>query len=686
MIAMRPVVCALLLAGVLSAASGADLPLTRVVLFSSGVGYFERLGEVEGNAGLQLSFRVEQINDILKSLVLQDLGGGSVAPVTYAPLDPLEKTLSSFAVDISDNPNVAELWDRLRGAKVEVTADKPVAGVVFGAEKQQKSVEDQILTFDVLNLLTDEGLVEVPLWQARRIRILDENIDADLRKALSAIDSARDTGKRPVNLTFNGEGKREVVVGYLLETPVWKTSYRLISDEEGLFLQGWSIVENTTDEDWDRVSLGLVSGRPVSFIQDLYPPLYVRRPVVAPSVAAAAAPRIWEGDMGVPEPQMEAAPAATARRGRNGGEKGDKGDRGEADTVTADEMAGFGGMGVAQAPAAAALGRTTAAMAAGGKVGTLFEYAINQPVSVPRQQSAMIPIISSAIEGEKLSIFNAAVDSKYPMNAIQLRNTTGLHLMGGAITVFDGGVYAGDALVEDVVPGDERLVSYAVDLGTEVDVREKSEPERLVATKVVAGVMTVRQKMRQATTYVVKNSAAEPKTVVIEHPANDDWTLVEPNQADERTRSHYRFKLAIDPDKTVEMKVVLERVLSEEVELTDLDKDDLVEFLAMDAQASDAIRAAVQSLLGLRTELAALVAQREEKETQIEEIGQEQERIRQNMKELDRQSDLYRKYVDKLTVQENELDKLREEVKTLRGQEQDKERAIATYIAELSVE
>ena len=390
--------------------------------------------------------------------------------------------------------------------------------------------------------------------------------------------------------------------------------------------------------------------------------------------------------MGAPEPEMEPAPAPAARRSRNGGEKGDKGDRGEAETALADGFGGYGGMGGPGGPPAAAIGRATTAMAAGGKVGTLFEYAINQPVSVPRQQSAMIPIISSPIEGEKLSIFNAAVDPKYPMNAIALRNTTGLHLMGGAITVFDGGVYAGDALVEDVVPGDERLVSYAVDLGTEVDVREKSEPERLVATKVVAGVMTVRQRMRQVTTYVVKNSTTEAKTVVIEHPANDDWTLVEPEQADERTRSHYRFKLAIDPDRTAEMKVAVERVLSEEVELADLDEDDLVEFLAMDAEAGDAIRAAAQRLLVLRTELAALVAQREEKETQIEEIGQEQERIRQNMKELDRQSDLYRKYVDKLTVQENELDKLREEVKTLRGQEQDKERAIATYIAELNVE
>jgi len=685
MLATRLPVCVALLVAAVSSASAADLPLTRVVLFSSGVGYFERAGQVEGDASLELSFRVEQINDILKSLVLQDLGGGTVAPVTYAPRDPLEKTLSSFAVDISDNPNVSELWDRLRGARVEVTADKPMTGIVFGAEEQEKSVDGKILTFDVLNLLTDDGLVEIPLWQARSIRVLDTKIDSDLRKALGAIDSARDTNKRPVTLSFKGDGKREVVVGYLLETPVWKTSYRLVSDKEGFFLQGWSIVENTTDEDWDQVGLGLVSGRPVSFIQDLYQPLYVGRPVVAPSVAAAARPRVYEGDMGATEKEE-------ARRGRAAGEMAPDVDAmaapAPAEAPGVSLGAGYGGGMAGGAPSTTAhFGlRDQQAMAAGGKVGTLFQYAINQPVSVPRQQSAMIPIISSRIEGEKLSVYNASADAKYPMNAIQLKNSTALHLMGGAITVFDGGVYAGDALIEDVVPGDERLISYAMDLAVEVDPRGDYTPDRLVAVKIVNGVMTVRQKVRSSVNYVVKNSAEEAKTLLIEHPVDESAELVEPKKADERTRDHYRFRLTLEPGQTRELLVAEETVRSEEVSLADLDADDAIEFLASGGQISDAMKAAVQKLIDMRGELAALVAQREEKDTQIEEIGEEQGRIRENMKELDRQSELYRKYVDKLTAQETELDALREQVKTLRAQEQEKEQAIAKYISELNVE
>ena len=55
------------------------LPIRQVVLFNSGVGYFQREGDVSGNAHVDLSFPTTDINDLLKSLVLQDLGGLTVA-------------------------------------------------------------------------------------------------------------------------------------------------------------------------------------------------------------------------------------------------------------------------------------------------------------------------------------------------------------------------------------------------------------------------------------------------------------------------------------------------------------------------------------------------------------------------------------------------------------------------------
>ncbi len=664
----------IVLLGALTALSAAaDVPLSRVVMFTSGVGYFEREGSVQGNTSVELSFRTNQINDILKSMVLQDLGGGAIAPVTYAPQDPLERTLSSFAVDISDNPSVVKVWDRLRGTRVKLDAESTVEGVVFGSEEQEKSVGDNILKFQVLNVLTDAGLVAVPLWQVRTLTLLDPAIDSDLRKALQAIDQARDTDKRPVTITFRGDGNRNVAIGYLLETPVWKTSYRLVSDKEGLFLQGWAIVENTSDDDWENVTLSLVSGRPVSFIQDLYRPLYVKRPVVAPSVAAAAAPRIWEGDMEADE----MAPAEDTVEGL-------------AKAAPAPSVAMGAGMAAPAAPRrerrAMDLATTGAqSIAEGGKVGTLFQYAINQPVSVPRQRSAMIPIINGRVEGEKVSVYNAQVDPKYPMNGIKLKNTTGLHLMGGPITVFDSDVYGGDALIEDIVPGDDRLLTYAVDLAVEVDPRDKYTPDTFISAKIVNGVMTMQYKRQSTLTYVAKNNGEEPRRLLVEHPVRDDWKLVTPETPEERTRSAYRFAIALEPGKTAELPVVEESVRAEIVALANQDSDNIGLIIGR-TTLSEQMKAALQRIVELRAELAQVAAKRQEAETQVEEITQEQDRIRQNMRELDRQSELYRKYVDKLTEQETQLEKLSEELRALRAEEQDKEKALADYVAGLNIE
>lgn len=685
---MRPIVVAVtvaLMAFLVVSASAAEVPLSRVVLFSSGVGYFERDGSVDGDASVELSFRTEQINDMLKSMVLQDLSGGTIAPVTYAPQDPLEKTLSSFAIDISDNPRMADLWDRLRGTRVQVTAEQPVEGIVFGAEQQEKSVGDKVMTFDVLNLLTDKGLVEVPLWSVRSIKVLDPKVDGDLRKALDAIDKSRDSEKRPVTLSFKGQGKRDVRIGYLLETPVWKTSYRLVNEKEGLYLQGWAIVENTTDEDWSNVNLTMVSGRPISFTMDLYQPLYSERPEVAVQVQQAARPQVFAGAIEREEVAAE-EPMAAGRAGRRLGAMAAPPPPSPAAAPA--EYGGFGGgMGMAQVaakPVFSLADTGAASMAQGGKVGTLFRYAINQPVTVPRKRSAMIPILGQKIDGEMVSVYNRSADAKHPMNGIKLKNTSGLHLMGGPITVFDGGVYGGDALIEDVTPGEERLLTYAMDLAVEVEPATKSAPQQLLSAKIVNGILSLTRKQRMDTVYTVKNSAEEKRTVIVEHPLRADWTLLEPKQADERTQTNYRFRLQLEPKQTAKLTVSEECPIVEVVELVSQDVK-RINLLVAQPQLDPKVKASLQKLADLQTELADLTAQRTERETRVKEIEQEQNRIRQNMRELDRTSELYKSYVTKLTAQETEFDKLRGEIQQLRQQETDKKAAIADYVKGLNL-
>ena len=681
---------------VASLAGAVDLPLKRVVLFSSGVGFFDREGTVDGNATVQLTFRTAQINDMLKSMVLQDFGGGTIAPVTYAPQEPIERTLSSFAVDIADNPSLSQLLDRLRGVKAEVTADTARTGVVMGIEQQQKAVGQNTVTFDVLNLLTDAGIAQIPIWHIKSLQIADQKVAADLQKALAVIAAGRDTEKRPVTLTFNGKGSRKASAGYLLETPVWKTSYRLVVDSKGLFLQGWAIVENTTDDDWTGVELALVSGRPISFIQNLYEPLYVQRPVVEPSVAASPRPQTYEGAMeekdkeaaAPPSPATTTAPGAQAL-------KREAGERRAGAAGMGGGLGGGGGRGGVSAGvdvtafldtnALIARGVSEAAMAQGEKVGELFQYTIDQPVTIGRQKSAMIPIVNKPTEGEKVSVYNANVNPKYPLNGVKLKNTTGLHLMAGPVTVFDGGVYAGDALIEDIAPGDDRLLTYAVDLGLEVEPKMTPGADTTVSIKVARGVVIVTRKQQMKVTYLAKSVSTEKKTLLIEHPLRPDWTLIEPKEPAERTRSAYRFRVVLDPKAKQELTVVEEHPISQSVALTDANADQVAAFLVME-KLSEAAKAALQRVVEMKTQLADLQRQGAERDARLKEITAEQDRIRKNMEQLDRNSELYKKYVQKLTDQETEYEKLQAEIKQLKAEEEKRLKEVQEYILGLNVE
>jgi hypothetical protein len=278
-----------------------QLPVAQVILYSSGVGYFQREGEVEGSTRIDLSFPVQDINDLLKSMVLQDLGGGNVSAVSYDSQAPVEKTLRSFAINLTGNPSFGQILNQARGEKVEVVlqqsnATQPgtLTGTVIGVEKQKQQVgKDGTVEVEMLNLWCAEGMRSVKLAEVQRLRFLNPIMDSEVKKALETLALSHDTQKKAVSLNFAGDGKRPVRVGYVVENPIWKSSYRLVLDGNGkAFLQGWAAVENTSDEDWRDVRMVLVSGRPISFQMDLYEPLYIPRPTVEPDLFASLRPPV----------------------------------------------------------------------------------------------------------------------------------------------------------------------------------------------------------------------------------------------------------------------------------------------------------------------------------------------------------------------------------------------------------
>jgi hypothetical protein len=284
------------------------LPIKRVVLFNSGVGYFQREGEVAGNARVDLTFPVGDINDLLKSMILQDMGGGRISTVNYDSLDPIDKILRSFALDLNNNPSYGQILNQARGEKIEVLRQEKdkgaqpvkVSGTIIGMEVQRQPVgKDVVADVEMLNLSGDKGMQAIPLTQILAVRFLNPVLENEFQRALQVLAQSHDTQKKTVSLGFNGEKKRQVKVGYVVERPIWKTTYRLRMEPNGkVFLQGWALIENTSDDDWTDVKMTLVSGRPISYKMNLYEPLYIPRPTVEPELFASLRPPVYSGAMG----------------------------------------------------------------------------------------------------------------------------------------------------------------------------------------------------------------------------------------------------------------------------------------------------------------------------------------------------------------------------------------------------
>ncbi|MFO0974075.1 MAG: hypothetical protein U1A27_11655 [Phycisphaerae bacterium] len=663
-----------------------DLKLSRVALFSSGVGYFQLDGSVNGTAATELRFRTEQINDIIKSLVLMDFDGGAISAVQYPTHDPIEKTLKSFGVDITGRPTFGQLLDQLRGVEIEYGDTSRKSGVIVGVEERPVPTEKAPVMKQYLTLNTAEGLISGPLEQFGTVRIKDEKLAGELRGALATLATAHDADKKVVTLNFAGKGSRRVRCGYLLETPIWKTSYRLVlSADKKPYLQGWATVENTTEADWNDVRLTLVSGRPISFTMDLYSPLYVPRPreelelyasLRPPTYEAAEKAKAelsWHRDMAMP--RAAAAPGMQTRDqygGATGGGGGGSGRDVRLSGSRSEDDISLNGSGVSS-------------VANAEQAGELFAYNIETPVTLRRQQSAMLPIVAGELEGEKLSIYNPATHVKYPLNGVQISNGTALHLMQGPVTIFDGNQYAGDAKLPDLRPGEKRLLAYALDLAVEVNQKMQAVPAEVISVKIGRGYLLARRKIVDSREYHLRNKDDKPKTVLIEQPTGSEWKLIEPGEPFEKAANLNRYKVVVPARSEATLKVVMERQEESSLTLT-TGGWDTVEALVRERVTSEAVRKAVVEVAKRRAALDTLRTRRDALDHELTGVNEDQSRIRENFKALPRESDLAKRYLKKLDEQETRIESLRGQVAELTKRIDAAKAELEQYIESLNIE
>ncbi|MDB4874488.1 MAG: hypothetical protein JWM41_934 [Gemmatimonadetes bacterium] len=668
------------LAGQTTRAANADVPVTKVILFSSGVGYFEHAGTVHGNGATELRFKTAQINDILKSIMLQDQDGGRVGAISYPSQDPLAKTLRSFQVDITQNPTLAQLLTQLRGARVTIqTQTQTLTGTVLGVETRTKPAapgEAASVSVSVLNLLTGASIRAVELPSISNLSLDDPQLQDELTKALAALVQARDQDKKPVTINFNGSGDRRVRIGYVVETPIWKTSYRLLLGDKGTRadLQGWAIVENQTESDWSGVSLALVSGRPISFMMDLYQPLYSTRPTVVPELYAGLRPQVYEGGTAAERERvmMDSVRMAPSTLRRPIG------------ATQLSQVVTTSAISSAAANGPIDITTSVQSMAATGKLGELFQYTVPN-VTLARQKSAMLPIITDSVQVERVSIYNETVLRSNPLNGVWLKNTTGKHLLQGPVTVLEKGGYAGDARIDNVPPGQDRLLSYGIDLGMTVATK-RTGVETIVTAKIDHSMLTLSRRRMGSTEYSADNKTAADKMLVIEHPrsTSGDWNLVDTQKPFETTPTHYRFKGNAPANKVTTLVVKDELVFSETIPIAGTDFGYLRLFTT-NGEIPKAIRDALAKAVQLRQAMLDVDQQTKVRTQQIADITAEQGRIRENMKTVAPSGPYYERLLAKLNEQESTIEKLQAERNDLAAKRDALRRELDDYVSGLTL-
>ncbi len=654
----------------LTSLAGADLPVREVILYKHGVGYFERSGHLAAGESAHLDFQAAEMNDVLKSLTIEEKGGGKISGLRYDSSQPLGAKLAEFPFRLGEGQPLSAVLDQLKGARLELKfAAETVAGAIVAARRiagdAKQSEREQI------TLLADGGdLRNFDLAAASSIRFSDPTVQGQFKEYLLALTQARSKDKRSVYIDSSTAGAREITAGYMIPTPVWKSSYRLIFDESAQpMLEGWAIVDNTTGEDWTNVRLALVSGRPISFISALYEPRFINRRIAGLPDEEGQGPVVYQG-------ALDEMKKAQVGSGVAGGAMANRMKMAAAPAMARSEM-------MADSAMRGDLSSSIASTAAARELGELFEYRIASAVTIRKSESAMLPFLQQKVAGRKLLIYSDAA-SVHPLDAVEITNSSGKTLDGGPITVYDAGAYAGEALVETVKAGDKRLVSYAIDLGTRITTQFDSKGDLVREIHFRRGILTARTAAVETRTYTIRNVDQKAKTLVIEHPARPGYALLE-RKATEKTSNAYRFEVKLGADSTEKFPVVEERVYDNTMAVTNLTPDVLSSFI-QNRGLSEAGRRALEQMATLKRQIAANDGDAHGVDGEINAMVNDQNRIRQNINSLNQvngQQQQVQNYARELAQQESQLATLRDRLSGLRRARTNLESQLNTAIEKM---
>ncbi|HVH89447.1 MAG TPA: DUF4139 domain-containing protein, partial [Terriglobales bacterium] len=683
------------------------LPVRHVALYKNGIGYFEHDGKVHGNQTVTIAFTTSQLNDVLKSLTAIDLNGGRIADVSYNSTAPLEQRLNTLQLPIGEKTTTAEFLDALRGARVEVSSGSAsVVGRLLSVETVTTFVTDEgkkgseARSHTELSVITDSGELRTFLLSpATSVHLLESDLNQEVGRYLSLIVSTRAADVRKMTIATEGSGDRQLSVSYISEVPIWKSTYRIVlpsSAGQRPLLQGWAVVDNTVGEDWDNVELSLIAGAPQSFVQEISQPYYARRPVVGLPELATLTPQTHEGtlqaEMKLPAPPPPPPLGSGSASGVLGGIVSEpyggpsksrnfkgNGSGGGIGGVGAGVGGGFGGGVYARSDSpylidtpdgksVTDLMESQQTTASAHDLGDVFEYKINQPVTIHKNQSALVPILQARIDAEKVTLWSPR--EPRPLRALWLTNSSGLTLDGGTFSIQEAQTFAGEGLMDAIRPGEKRLISYAADPAVQVKSEVKGEGQRATLVRIHRGLLFQESQEREHHRYIVRNQDASAREVVIEHPERKGWELAGGAKPEETSASAYRFRIKVDPAQSSSLEFDEVHSFGTNYALTNITPDQIAIFVRQ-AWVNDKIENALRPIIEQKNEVAGYDQKIASTKNKISAIFDDQKRLRENLAALKggvEVRSLAERYTGELNREEDELATLRKDLVQLQVQ------------------
>ena len=607
--------------------------IRAVTLSSGGLAEVTQVHPVDGDATIGLDARSEQIDDILKSLVVRD-PVGTVGALRLDGLDQADETLRTMPFTADDLSGPARLLGKLQGVPIRIqSGGRTLEGRVLGVSERNAGTESGEVA--ILTVLTGTGTLEsVSIEDGAAVTIQDSAMAAKIAEAIAAAGTAKVGDAHRVEVDVSGRGQREIRLTYVVAAPVWKTSYRIVDGGGGRAnLQAWAIIENALGADWAGVDVTLSSGSPVALLQRLHRRYWRKRPEAPVMVEDVGMPDLDPGTVAprsvarlrAPAPAAAPLPAPMARMDT----------RAESAEPSYDAAAATAGAAASEGDVAA-------------------NFSLPHPVDLRAGSTLSVPFIDTEIEAERVALWQPG-RGIHPTAAFRIRNSATATLPAGLITLYDRAAgYLGDARLPATPVGEQRLASFALD--RKVAVQAETEPSQaLTQITVVDGVARATVIAREVTTYTIKGAPDAARSVIIEHPRREGWTLTA-SARDSETPTAYRLKVAVPAGGTAETRAVLEHVQIDAYNLVDADEALLVRWagLATDPELGGKLKTLSQA----RAEVAAATRTVEEIAEREAKVQAEQERIRSNLGAVPKDSELARRYLTRMGGQEDELAKL----------------------------